>query len=228
MRGEHIHVEHPRDTSARLNTLHYIYFDIAQEEYVKCLEAEAVEESTVHEEERCAHSYRATGHAIKSIVFSSMCVESAINNYAGTHLGDSYTEKHLASLDVVSKWVVIPKLVCGKSIDKSGPAYNSLKKLVKSRNQLVHNRSREVNPLDPNLGAYLKKNEADFDSDFENSLKALYLLCMEMDFVVGQMHNPIKTLDKVFSPLLVVPKQVKDVFDSCKNIVLNQYSHNKL
>jgi hypothetical protein len=224
LRGEHIYVDHPRDSSARINTLYNIYFDIAQEEYVKCLNVEAVDTSGMHEGEKSELSYQATGHAIKAIVFSSMCVESAINDYAGTQLGDGYAEKHLNNLDVLSKWVVIPKLVCGKSIDKSGPAFNALKKLIKARNKLVHNKSKELNPSDPNLSEYLAKSEIDFKSDFENSLKALYLLCMEMDFVLGQMHNPIKTLDSAFSPGLEIPEQVKDVFNNCKNIVLKQYS----
>lgn len=224
MRGEHIYVEHPRDTFARMNTLYKIYFDIAQEEYAKCLNVEAIDDSEMHEGEKTDLSYKAKGHAIKAIVFSSMCVESAINDYAGTQLGDNYTEKHLASLDVLSKWVIIPKLVCGKSIDKSGPAFNALKKLVKARNKLVHNKSKELNPSNPNLATYLEKSKADFKSDFENSLRALYLLCMEMDFVVGQMHNPIKTLDTAFSPCLEIPEQVKEVFINCKSIVLKQYS----
>lgn len=224
MRGEHIYVEHPRDTSARMNTLYNIYFDIAQEEYVKCLNVEAIDDREMHEGEKSDLSHKATGHAIKAIVFSSMCVESAINDYAGTQLGDNYTEKHLASLDVLSKWVIIPQLVCGKSIDKSGPAFNALKKLVKARNKLVHNKSKELNPSDPNLVTYLEKSKADFKSDFENSLRALYLLCMEMDFVVGQMHNPIKTLDAAFSPCLEIPEKVKEVFVNCKSIVLKQYS----
>ena len=224
MRGEYIYVEHPRDTSARMNTLYNIYFDIAQEEYVKCLNVEAIDDSEMHEGEKSDLSYKATGHAIKAIVFSAMCVESAINDYAGTQLGDNYTEKHLASLDVISKWVIIPKLVCGKSIDKSGPAFNALKNLIKARNKLVHNKSKELNPSDPNLATHLEKSEADFQSDFENSLRALYLLCMEMDFVVGQIHNPIKTLDVAFSPFLEIPEQLKEVFINCKSIVLKQYS----
>ncbi|MFK3976760.1 hypothetical protein [Shewanella vesiculosa] len=223
MKGEHIYVEHPRDTSARMNTLHGIYFNIAQEEYIKCLDVEDTDISGMHEGEKMELSYKSTGHAIKAIVFSSMCVESAINNYAGTQLGDNYYDNHLNNLDVLSKWVVIPDLVCGKSIDKSGPAYNSLKKLIKARNKLVHNKSKEYNPTDPNLYKHLEKSEVDFKNDFENSLKALYLLRMEMDFVLGQAHNPIGTLDPAFT-WFEIPEQVKDIFNRCKSIVLKQYS----
>ncbi len=66
---------------------------------------------------------------VKTILFAALSVEAAINDYAAWQLSDSYFDKHLSSLDVLSKWVVIPKLVCGQSIKKSGPAYSSLKKI---------------------------------------------------------------------------------------------------
>lgn len=223
MKGEYIYVGHPRDTYPRMGALYRIYFDIAQEEYVKCLDVEATDTSGMHDGEKSELFRMALKHAIKAIVFSSMCVESAINNYAGAQLGDNYTEKHLYKLDVVSKWVVIPKLACGKSIDKSGPAFNALKKLVKARNNLIHNKSTEYDPTAPNLKNYLEKSDIDFKDDFENSLKALYLLRMEMDFVLGQTHNPIGTLDPAFT-WVETPDQVKDIFNKCKSLVLKQYS----
>jgi hypothetical protein len=224
VRGEQIYVEHPRDSYSRMGGLHRVYFDIAQDEYAKCLEVESIDVSDMHEGEKSDISHRATEHAVKSIVFSALCVEAAINNYAGIHLGDSYNENHLQNLDVVSKWVVIPKLVCGKSINKSGPAFGALKKLIKSRNKLVHNKSKEFDPTIPNIAESLVRRDLDFKSDFTNSLKALYLISMEMDFMLGQMHNPIRTLDSKFSPSLEIPVQVKPLFNECKTIVLNLHS----
>ncbi len=62
-----------------------------------------------------------------------MCLEAAINDYAGTHLETGYFETHLSSLDVVSKWVVIPKLVCSNQLDKSSAAFGALKHLIRAR-----------------------------------------------------------------------------------------------
>ncbi|GAB3376242.1 hypothetical protein NCG89_11720 [Spongiibacter taiwanensis] len=224
MKGEHIYVEHPRDSHSRIGGLHFVYFDIAQDEYVKCLEVEAIDDSGMHEGEKAELSYKATEHAVKAIIFSALCVEAAINNYSGIQLGDSYSEKHLHSMDVISKWVVIPKLVCGQTIDKSGPAFGSLKKLISARNKLVHNKSKEFSPSDPKLAESLEKRDVAFKADFENSLRALYLMCMEMDFLVGQMHNPIRTLDSKFSPFLEIPDKAKPLFNECKKIVLNLHS----
>jgi len=63
-----------------------------------------------------------------------------------------------------------------------------------------------------------------FEADFTNSLKALYLLSMEMDYIVGQQHNPIGTLNKKFRPLLQIPELAKPLFKSCKDTVLKKYS----
>jgi hypothetical protein len=46
---------------------------------------------------------------------------------------------------------------------------------------------------------------------------------MEMDYVVGQLHNPIRTLDTSFSPFLEIPEQLKNDFEDCKNITLRKY-----
>ena len=224
MRGKPIHIDHPRDSYCRLGGLHNQYFDIAQEEYVKCLKVGNIDDSNMHDGEKSELSYRSKSHSIKAIIFSALCIEAAINNYAGTYLGDSYTENHLHKLDVVSKWVVIPKLVCGQSIDKSGPAFGALKNLIKARNKLVHNKSKEFDVSAPSLIKDLDKSDSDFENDFTCSLKALYLLCMEMDFVLGQTHNPIGTLDKAFNLMLEIPAPVKPIFDECKKITLKLYS----
>lgn len=224
MKGEQIYVEHPRDSYSRMGGLHHIYFDIAEQEYVKCLELKAIDVSNMHEGEKAELGHLETQHAIKAIIFSALCVEAAINNYAGIHFGDSYAENHLHSMDVISKWVVIPKLACGKSIDKSGPAFSCLKKLIKSRNRLIHNKSSEFIPNTKETAMKLEKRDQEFDAEFANSLRTLYFLCMEMDYVLGQMHNPVKTLDRKFSPSLEIPSLVKSLFEECKNTVLRIYS----
>lgn len=223
MRGELIYVKHPQDEYARQGGLHHTYFDIAEDEYVKCLDLEKIDTSHMYPNEEMEISMMVDKHKIKAIIFAALCVEAAINDYAGIHFGDTYSKKHLQNLDVISKWVVLPKLACGKSIDKSGPTFNALTQLIKSRNNLVHNKSKEItreNPISPDT---LFKAETSFNSDFENSLKALYLLSMEMDFLLGQRHNPIKTLDKKFSIMLEIPKQTELLFNECKKTILNLY-----
>jgi len=223
VKRELIKVEHPRDFFARTQVMTRTYRDIAEVEYTNCMLIEALPEVD-DEEEMHNRSSQTTKHAIQTIVFSAMCVEAAINDYAGTHLGDRYFESHLSSLDVVSKWVVIPRLVCGNELDKSSAAFGALKALIRARNQLVHSKSRELGPVSPKLIEQLEFASEKFTQDFRNSLKALYLLAMEMDFVVGQQHNPLGTMDSAFTYVESRPEPLSKLFRECKNIVLKKYS----
>ncbi|GIU53809.1 hypothetical protein [Shewanella sp. KT0246] len=227
MNNEIFMVEHPRDTFARANTLGSVYFEIAQSEYCEFIRIQHIDTKKLNDESKSKWENLASQAAIKSVVFSAMCVEASINNYAGGQLGDKYFEQHLGSLDVVSKWVVIPRLICGKSIDKSGPAFSALKILISSRNSLIHNKSYEMNLSNPeSMIQKMEKRNKDFYAGFHNALKALYLLSMEMDYVIGQMHNPLRTLNNKFSPNTEIPPEAKELFETCKNIVSKQYSKN--
>ncbi len=224
MRGKLNEVPHPKECMSRVGSLSRVYFNISQEEYIKALEFDLIDTSSLDEEERYKTSDESTRHAVKAIVFSAMCLESAINDYAGWQLGDRYYESHLDSLDVVSKWVVIPKLVCGKELPKSGASFSALKKLVQARNQLVHNKSRDFEPSDQSHAKSVVDKNKKFEDDFKNSLKALYLMSMEMDYIVGQFHNPLRTLDPAFTSSRDIPELAKPLFDQCKNIILKQYT----
>lgn len=224
MKGEPIFVKHPREFFARTDVMKNIYKSIAEEEYTNAVLTEAKFSSDIEEYELLELEHKATNHAVKAIVFSAMCLEAAINDYAGIHLGDRYFETHLSSLDIVSKWVVIPKLVCGNELDKSSAAFGALKKLIRARNQLVHSKSREIPKCVHNLQEHIEKSDEKFDADFKNSLKAVYLLAMEMDYVVGQYYNPIVTMDNAFTMPKSRPEPLNVLFDECKNIVLKKRS----
>ena len=79
--------------------------------------------------------------AIKTIVFSAMATEAAVYDLGAIQLGDMYFKKNLDKLDLVAKWIVVPKLICGTSLDTDGPGIRNLRVLVKARNALVHHKS---------------------------------------------------------------------------------------
>ncbi|WP_318400392.1 hypothetical protein [Photobacterium leiognathi] len=223
MENKQIFVEHPREFFARTQVMTRSYMCIAESEYSNCILVENADTSNFDDFELAEQSNKATAHALKTIVFSAMCVEAAINDYAGTHLGDKYFENHLCNLDVVSKWVVIPKLVCGKEIKKSSAAFGALKQLIRSRNQLVHSKSRELDPTNPKLMEQMEAANIKFNSDFNNSLKAVYLLAMEMDNLVG-IYNPIRMMDRASPWFDELAEPVKVLFDECKKIVTKNNS----
>ncbi|MUK78969.1 hypothetical protein GNP84_18990 [Aliivibrio fischeri] len=223
MERELVFVGHPREVFARTQVMTYSYMSIAESEYSNSILIDNADNSNFDEFELDEQSKKATAHALKAIVFSAMCIEAAINDYAGTHLGDKYFETHLCNLDVVSKWVVIPKLVCGKEINKSSAAFGALKQLIRSRNQLVHSKSRELNSTNPKLMEQIEAANIKFESDFNNSLKAVYLLAMEMDNVIG-IYNPIRIMDRASPWFDELAEPAKALFDECKKIVTKNNS----
>ena len=80
--------------------------------------------------------------AVIAVTFSAMALEAFFYDYAAERLGDQFVKEHLDKLDPKSKFLVFPRLVCGKQPSKSGPAYEGLKKLIALRNELVHFESR--------------------------------------------------------------------------------------
>lgn len=92
-------------------------------------------------------SNKLTKGTIKVVIFISIFLESYINDLAGIVLGDRYSREHLDKLDFISKWIVIPRLITGKELDKSQAYFSQLKELTKWRNKLVHHKSRDVSIL---------------------------------------------------------------------------------
>lgn len=82
-------------------------------------------------------------HASIAIVFSAIAVESYIYDYAARHLSDKFVQSYLDKLDLISKWVLVPRLITGKSLPQSGKWMMLLKALVKERNSIVHSKSKE-------------------------------------------------------------------------------------
>lgn len=80
--------------------------------------------------------------AIVSVVFSALTAEAFINHYAVVKLSKSYLEKYLDKLDPVAKWIVIPRMITGKSIDPGSLPIQRLGSLVTLRNKLVHYKTR--------------------------------------------------------------------------------------
>lgn len=78
------------------------------------------------------------------IVFSIMLTESYIYDYAARHLGDSFTKKHLAQLDTLSKWVKIPKLITGKELSHRQLWASTLEKMIKLRNKITHHKTQDI------------------------------------------------------------------------------------
>lgn len=211
--------EHPQEDKSRLGGYSYVYSDMTEREYscyLKLVEAWAAESDEVA---RSNIEDRAFEAGVKATIFAALSVEAAINDYAAWQLGDSFFDSHLSSLDVMSKWVVIPKLVCGKTIDKSGPAYSALRQLIKARNELVHNKSRHLDPSDPDLALKLGRRTKSFESNVVNAYRAVVLLSLTMDNLLGSRFNPLRSFNKEINLCLDIPDNVLDIVNECRRII---------
>lgn len=133
---------------------------------------------------------------IQAVVMSSMCFEAAIFDFAATQLGDRYVKKYLDRLDLVAKWVVIPKVVCGKEIRTGRVAFATFKELVTERNRLVHWKSKNMRWGDPGLFEELQQSSSRVEKGIHKSFRAIVLMSLEMDEVVGSQFNPLPCCDR--------------------------------
>lgn len=216
--GRYPDVSHPREGKARMGGLAYVYFDFSESSYSRYLEKVGALAGTNDEHQRYNLEGESFEHGVKAIIFSALCVEAAINDYGAWQLGDAYFSAHLNGLDVASKWVVVPRLICGKEINKAGPGYGALIALVRARHELIHNHSRDFKPSDPGLHLLIEKHAQKFNDQVNNAYRALLLLSLEFDQLVGPRFNPLPTLDKEISPFPVVPSNLLEVRAECKGI----------
>lgn len=142
-RWQEIKHEFPNRTSSMM----YRYFEIVQKHYKNCTRYEAKLET--HKQDSSVYigieEYMQNEYSkIKVIVFSGLFLEAVINDYGASNLSDTYFKKHLDKLRFVSKWAIIPKLITGKKFPTDSQAFELLVKLNKSRNYLVHYKTRKI------------------------------------------------------------------------------------
>jgi hypothetical protein len=78
------------------------------------------------------------------IVFSSFTLEAYINHYGISRLSRNYFSKYLDKLDLLAKWLVIPRVVTGKKLNPGSTAMQDLSWLVSLRNRLAHFKSKTI------------------------------------------------------------------------------------
>ena len=83
-------------------------------------------------------------HRDITVVFSHLFLEAIIYDYGAINTSDSYMKKYVDKLEFLSKWVVIPKIVTGKQFPTDSQAFELLGKLKKTRNDIVHFKTRKI------------------------------------------------------------------------------------
>jgi hypothetical protein len=135
--------------------------------------------------ERSKIEFKLDEYVLNTIIFSALSVEAYIYDYAARNLTDSFVKEHLDKLDIVSKWIIIPRLITGKTISKGEKAYCLLKNLISVRNSIVHNKSVNVSSKNQ-IEVYENINKKEIKylktaSDVLNTLDALAEKIEEFD-----------------------------------------------
>jgi hypothetical protein len=82
--------------------------------------------------------------ALTVIIFSAFTLEAYINHYGISRLSRNYFSNYLDKLDLLAKWLVVPRIVTGKKLDPGSQAMQELSWLVALRNRLVHFKSKVI------------------------------------------------------------------------------------
>lgn len=219
-------------TSARVSNFAGIYFDIAQDafaEYLIALDDPDVKGNRLAKSDSHDRAVRRLDRsAIKTIVFAAMTCEAAIYDLAAIHLSDDYASKVLNRLDPVSKWLVTPRLICGKSLHEDGPAINALRSLVGARNDLVHSKSLSGLGLQKpeqfkKIVATATKQSHKIASSVIPAYQAIVLLSLELERLWGteSASLPYISNSEYSSESGEVPQDVRKVILRCRQIDAN-------
>lgn len=159
---------------------------------------------------------------IKTIVFSAMALEAAAYEFALIQLGEPLAKTYLDKLDVVGKWVVIPRLVCGRSLREDGPAINGLKGLIAARNALVHHKTKEWDRAGKAEKA-MRQRWVSFEADqVPNAFKTLILLSLELNAVL-ETDGPLPPFETGWIHATPRNSLVEQVVHRCREVHRNNW-----
>lgn len=128
----------------RQNGFYNHYADIAMESYYEakeCLQQLREMDPLTHDCDLVIRKLQC--RVMTSVVFSALCIEAFFNDYAAACLGDKEFYDSFDMLSPEGKLKLICSFILKHKIDKSQLYYCRLKELIKARNELVHNKSKE-------------------------------------------------------------------------------------
>ena len=141
------------------------------------------DESLAMEHELVALEDSLSKYSLIVILFTVTALEAYIYDYAARHFSDTYAEKYLDKLNIIGKWVVVPRLVTGRELPRSRKWFSLMKEIVEARNVIVHSKSSSPPRAEKEVSTYLKNiqsRENQFAKSAKQSAELLKLLVDEM------------------------------------------------
>jgi hypothetical protein len=120
--------------------------------------------------------------AVICVTLAGMSLEAFFYDYGARALGDCFVDEHLDKLDLRAKFLIYPRLICGRSPDKSEHAYSSLSSLVRLRNDLVHFKSRPFKLEEIHKASKFHNDLSErLRAGVDNAVKCVTLVMEELD-----------------------------------------------
>ncbi|TES86796.1 MAG: hypothetical protein E3J89_01965 [Candidatus Aminicenantes bacterium] len=117
------------------------------------------------------------------ILFCALAAEAYINDYGIENLSKNYFTKYLDKLDLVSKWIILPRIITGRQLNPGSNPMQDLSWLTGLRNKLAHSKSRKI-PIDK-----IEKSDFFWIEDAEKSLGTIRNLIAELRKIDKNIHS---------------------------------------
>jgi hypothetical protein len=159
---------------------------------------------------------------IQTIVFAAMCLESGIYDYAAEGMGDRFTRAYLDKIDLKTKWLIIPHLVCGQMMRRDGAAFQALDSLISVRNELVHSKSKSARLDDLNhMQRQIEESNIYREKIMKNveiAIRAVVLVSLEMQWLDGERLITLPWFSPDFERLTPLPEALDPIIKDCHRI----------
>ena len=216
----------PVKSFARIGSLSSTYAEVAEKSYSDYLKYSANIKKigkVEYSEELEDLKYEKELLGLQTIVFSAMCFEAAIFDFASVHLGDDYVKDHLDKLDTLSKWVVVLRFVSNTELQKDESPYGTLKKLIQARNKLVHTKSENFKFEPEQKIKQIKKfNQLDkkHETNIDNAFRSIVIMSLYLERTQNEYYNPLPSFSDDNAPMRRYHKELKGVIVQCRQSVL--------
>lgn len=140
--------------------------------------------------------------AVVVVVFSSMAIESYLNDYAASCLGDDGFYDGFDKLNVLDKLRLIVQFIFRKDYVKDQPVYSHIRRLMSDRNKLVHNKSEDFNKFIKRKGIQVPQTLDEVEQYF-GSIEAMdinVLMTIDKESIdndVKMANNAIRALREI-------------------------------
>jgi hypothetical protein len=130
----------------RYNVLHGLFVSVALKRYnvAQSLYFELMSQDTedANDETYCLLR-QLQESCIESIIFSVMALESYINTFSSVYISQNFADEN-DRLDIPSKWINTMRRLTGIELNRGATPIQRIAKSVRSRNSLVHSKSKAV------------------------------------------------------------------------------------